>query len=153
MSPFYFISPCHFHFKFLHTVSFRFRQWYLHINTYSYNSFLSKTICSSITQNTYMSQSLHYYNIFTFSHNLWWAKGNSYRICWWLLVFPFPMHNNADNDSLHIITFDIRLSSTHSNASNVAYNYCILLMLLLFFYVLMAVGSRPLTSKCITATP
>lgn len=69
-----------------------------------------------------------------------------------LLVFPFPMHNNADNDSLHIITFDIRLSSTHSNANNVAYNYCILLMLLLFFYVLMAVGSRPLTSKCITAS-
>lgn len=91
MSPFYFISPCHFHFKLLHTVSFTFRQWYLHINIYSYNSFLSKTICSSITQNSYMSQSLHYYNVFTFSHNLWWAKGSSYRICWWLLVLPFPI--------------------------------------------------------------
>lgn len=91
MSPFYFISPCHFHFKLLHTVSFTFRQWYLHINIYSYNGFLSKTICSSITQNTYMSQSLHYYNVFTFSHNLWWAKGSSYRISWWLLVLPFPI--------------------------------------------------------------
>lgn len=96
MSPFYFISPCHFHFKFLHTVSFRFRQWYLHINIYSYNSFLSKTICSSITQNTYMSQSLHYYNIFTFSHNLWWAKGSSYRICLYFLfqciIMPTMIH-------------------------------------------------------------
>lgn len=88
MSPFYFISPCHFHFKLLHTVSFTFRQWYLHINIYSYNSFLSKTICSSITQNSYMSQS---YNVFTFSHNLWWAKGSSYRISWCLLVLPFPI--------------------------------------------------------------
>lgn len=58
---------------------------------------------------------VHIINIF-FSHNLWWAKITSYRICWWLLVFPFSMLNNADDESLHIIIFEILLSSTHSKA-------------------------------------